>query len=278
MQSSQPTYNRTATHFGSYHSRNFSLPADVELQAVCWQPDGSGDLLYKDLYHTSAEGSLNMCPFDEAGGGFCTCSQVRDDATFRLPEYLNAVGTPTPTAWFYTWNETKPFNTMWVNLDDTPPYNLTNLDYSPVNANAQYTAGSFLQKVATEGPEKMMSSLSDAFDFTTLSVGSVNVTGNISTMLSHVSVQWWWLFFPATLNILAAFFLLMTMCTTRVNHLPLWKSSLMTAYYHGLEPVVQTSIDRSSTKISAIHLDAEKIKVRFRNVMRAEEIMFVSGK
>lgn len=123
----------------------------------------------------------------------------------------------------------------------------------------------------------MMSDLDDTFDSLTLNAGSVDVIGTASTMLSHVYVEWWWLFLPAMLNLLTAIFLFLTMWSTRVDQLPSWNTPLIAIDYHGLESAVQGDIDRPVARVSAMDHDAEKINVRLRNAARTEEIMFVKG-
>ncbi len=59
--------------------------------------------------------------------------------------------------------------------------------------------------------------------------------GTVYTEKSFVAVRWRWLALPAALNILGIVLLIVTAADTRRRRVPLWKSSVFAAIYHGLE-------------------------------------------
>jgi hypothetical protein len=61
------------------------------------------------------------------------------------------------------------------------------------------------------------------------------VYGNMTSLVVHVEVAWYWFILPATLNVVAILLLLATAVLSHRHQTRLWKSSTLALLYHGLD-------------------------------------------
>jgi hypothetical protein len=61
------------------------------------------------------------------------------------------------------------------------------------------------------------------------------ILGNMTTLVVHVDVAWYWFILPATLNVVAILLLLATAVLSHRRKTQLWKSSTLALLYHGFE-------------------------------------------
>ena len=104
------------------------------------------------------------------------------------------------------------------------------------------------------------------------------VFGKATMTQVFVSVSWPWIIYPALLVVVGTVFFVATIVVSKQNNLPLWKSSALASFYHGLER--DNDIDDDSKYLTASTMDkkAEVEDVRLepserngRLVMRQQE-------
>ncbi|CAI7605753.1 unnamed protein product [Penicillium discolor] len=83
-----------------------------------------------------------------------------------------------------------------------------------------------------------------AASFTKLGLDSS--TDTVSGTIQVNKVFWYWLILPAVLVILGAIFFIGTTTTNRKAKMPLWKSSALAPFYHGLEKLEENEFESSS--------------------------------
>ena len=113
------------------------------------------------------------------------------------------------------------------------------------------------------GPEMTMAHIADSLTKLALDMQSNStVSGSIVIMLSHVYVRWAWLLFPAILNIASVAYLLTTIWTTHKHNVPLWKTSLVAALFHGVQHDLEPIPASRSRTVSQIDHEARNMNVR----------------
>jgi hypothetical protein len=64
-----------------------------------------------------------------------------------------------------------------------------------------------------------------------------SVLGTARVTQAFVRVRWLWMILPAILVVAGTIFFTMTILATQKNHIPLWKSSALASYFHGVERI-----------------------------------------
>lgn len=82
------------------------------------------------------------------------------------------------------------------------------------------------------------------------------------TSETYVHVRWAWFAFPATLVLLAAFFLLGTILETSYREILVWKSSNLALLFHGRSLNLNSRSERPVSRLSAMTSRATDIKAK----------------
>ncbi|KAF7528202.1 hypothetical protein PCG10_001492 [Penicillium crustosum] len=90
-----------------------------------------------------------------------------------------------------------------------------------------------------------------------------SVDGTVQVTKVFVHVRWPWLILPGCLVVAGSIFLVVTIAVSSKNRAPLWKSSALVPYYHGLEGVDDDDHNEYRAS-SAMEKNAEKIDVRLQ--------------
>ncbi|CAI7569687.1 unnamed protein product [Penicillium bialowiezense] len=92
---------------------------------------------------------------------------------------------------------------------------------------------------------------------------SQSVDGTVQVTKVFVHVRWPWLILPGCLVVAGSIFLVITIAVSSKNRAPLWKSSALVPYYHGLQGVDDDDHNEYRAT-SAMEKNAEKNDVRLR--------------
>ncbi|PKY04905.1 hypothetical protein P168DRAFT_281264 [Aspergillus campestris IBT 28561] len=178
----------------------------------CWRP--------KDPYTTDAQPALNLtfCDWD--------MQKLQSQMSDVLP-VVNEIN--------WQWDSIEGWRT---DADITGVEGESDFERNGIELNAD--------RIVTIGFEEAMKRI--AASLTRLGLKSTNesVRGTVKTDEIFVSVQWPWLAFPASLVLLGTIFLVVTIVLSRKNHVPLWKSSTLPSFYHGLEKLGDDEYSTSS--------------------------------
>ena len=232
------------TVFGTKHYQNITYPFQKELiGTMCWQPNGRKSRNYTTFYSHN-NGANNTCVYDAQSLGFCACSNdLGLDSRLLIPV------TFTGDIWYDDLiNYDRNNKTKGIVTDRSPnvvdPLNNSNYTYT-IDA---YEMGSEVKIV-------------NAFDPFERDSGSTTVTGNVSTMETHVKVRWYWLILPMLLNLAAAV---------------MWRTSLVAAYFHGLDkdPEIEAAAGR---QVSQLDREAEKRNVRLEDEIGEMKMALMKG-
>ncbi|RHZ55393.1 hypothetical protein CDV55_105242 [Aspergillus turcosus] len=115
-------------------------------------------------------------------------------------------------------------------------------------------------RIVTIGFEEAMKRIAASLTRLGLKTTNDSFHGTVNTEEVFVSVQWPWLTFPASLVLVGTIFLVITIALNRKNHVPLWKSSALPPFYHGLEKLQNDEYATSSF----MEKNAESTKVRLQ--------------
>lgn len=117
-----------------------------------------------------------------------------------------------------------------------------------------------IDRIQNIGFASVMSDVAASFTKMGLEKSNDTDNGTIQTSKVFVSVQWYWSILPAFLVVLGAIFFIGTTATNRKAKMPLWKSSALAPFYHGLEEYEGNEFKTSSI----METTAEREDVRLR--------------
>ena len=91
-----------------------------------------------------------------------------------------------------------------------------------------------MQRVQATNLSHVASNVAASLTQLGLKLSNETITGNVTTVETYVRVSWAWLILPIALEVLAVFLLVVTIILTRIEKIPLWKSSILAVLYHGI--------------------------------------------
>ncbi|CAG7995224.1 unnamed protein product [Penicillium salamii] len=158
------------------------------------------------------------------------------------------------------------------------------LKYFPLEQNTQYTwnsndlgkeIGSYeilredssryafqLEQLNRNGFEKTVENIAASLTKFGLEGTNQSVDGTVQVTKVFVHVRWPWLILPGCLVVAGTIFLVVTIAVSSKNRAPLWKSSALVPYYHGLEEVDDDHNEYRAS--SAMDKNAEKMEVQLQ--------------
>lgn len=113
------------------------------------------------------------------------------------------------------------------------------------------------------GFEETMSNIAASLTRYGLKETNNSVNGTVHVTKGFVSVRWPWFIFPGILVFVGIIFLLMTISASKRSYAPLWKSSALAPYYHGIGDVDENEHHEYLTS-SAMDKDAETKYVQLK--------------
>lgn len=119
------------------------------------------------------------------------------------------------------------------------------------------------------GFEKMISNIAASYTQTGLEVSTDSVNGTVHSSKVFVSVQWYWLILPTLLMVTGSIFFAVTVLVNRRARIPLWKSSALAPFYHGLEKLGEGNF----VSTSAMGKTANGVEVHLRDTEDDERLM-----
>ncbi|CAG8305872.1 unnamed protein product [Penicillium salamii] len=129
------------------------------------------------------------------------------------------------------------------------------------NKSWDHYLGPVIDHIKEIGYTSLMSDVAASFTQMGLDNSNHTVNGTARTSQVFVSVQWYWVMLPACLVIVGIiFFIGTTILSRNTNNMPLWKSSALAPFYHGLEESESNEFQSSSIMETA----AEREDVRLR--------------
>ena len=128
------------------------------------------------------------------------------------------------------------------------------------NGDNDWTRMEFFQRV---GFEKIMENIAASLTKFGLQRTANTVNGKVTLTKAFVNVRWLWIIYPVALVVAAVVFLVVTVILNKRSNLPLWKSSALASYYHGLERLDDEVYDKYLTT-SAMEKKAEREEVRLQ--------------
>ncbi|KAJ5094581.1 hypothetical protein N7456_010442 [Penicillium angulare] len=145
------------------------------------------------------------------------------------------------------YQKTKPFafcdDQMWTlsNVRQYLPSSLAEVIWPfdiPVwdTETSDKTRMEYFQRV---GLQKTMENIAASLTKYGLEKSDYSVYGKSSVTKVFVTVRWLWMILPTILVVFGSIFLVMTIVLSKRSQLPLWKSSALASYYHGLERNVE---------------------------------------
>lgn len=132
--------------------------------------------------------------------------------------------------------------------------------WSDGNADEDGTAPT-IDRIENIGFPSVMSDIAASFTKLGLEKSNDTVNGTVQASKVFVSVQWPWLTLPAVLVVLGAIFFIGTTATNRKAKMPLWKSSALAPFYHGLEELEGNEFKSSSTMEATA--EGENVRLRY---------------
>lgn len=139
----------------------------------------------------------------------------------------------------------------WTDVEDS--YTSGNADDAP--------RMEYFQRV---GIEKVMDNIAASLTQFGLEKTTKKVSGRAKVTKVLVSVRWPWIILPAFLVVVAAVFLVATITVSKRSRVPLWKSTALAAYYHGLERLDDDDDHDEYLNTSTMEKDAEREDVRLQ--------------
>jgi hypothetical protein len=92
-----------------------------------------------------------------------------------------------------------------------------------------------LQQYVRVGFEKVIIRMADSLTKLGLETTNHSVIGTAHVPTAFVNVRWPWMILPGVLLVTGALFLVITILASKKSHAPLWKSSALAPYYHGVK-------------------------------------------
>ncbi|CAI7623031.1 unnamed protein product [Penicillium palitans] len=129
-----------------------------------------------------------------------------------------------------------------------------------------YGGGELIMKqLERAGLEKAIANIAAYLTKHGLEITNHTVNGTVHVTNVFVNVRWPWMILPGLLVLLGAIFLVATITVSKKSHIPLWKSSALAAYYHGLERFDDDNDDDDELKTaSTMEKKAGKGNVRLQ--------------
>lgn len=124
------------------------------------------------------------------------------------------------------------------------------------------------------GFEKTMSNIAASLTQYGLKKSNNSVNGAVHVTKVFVNVRWSWLILPGILLIVGTIFLVITIVAGKRYYAPLWKSSALAPYYHGIENNDENDHHELSTP-SAMDKDAETEYVQLKRSENNGRIMLL---
>ncbi|KAJ5937098.1 hypothetical protein N7466_003548 [Penicillium verhagenii] len=136
---------------------------------------------------------------------------------------------------------------------------------------------SFIDRIDNLGFEKIMSNVAASLTKLQLVYTKETFSGTAHSSEVFVEVKWEWMILPGLLVLTGSLFFIATMVVNRKSRMPLWKSSALASFYHGLEE----QEDGSLSTVISMEAQAEESKVRLmgsdgygRLVLRRKSLRF----
>lgn len=129
-----------------------------------------------------------------------------------------------------------------------------------------YGGGELIMKqLERVGLEKAIANIAASLTKHGLEITNHSVNGTVHVTNVFVNVRWPWMILPGLLVLLGVIFLVVTITVSKKSHIPLWKSSALAAYYHGLEKLEDGDNDHDELKTaSTMEKKAEEENVRLQ--------------
>ncbi|KAK5788715.1 hypothetical protein VI817_009673 [Penicillium citrinum] len=231
VQNGNPSIETLATDFGRLYVNETHLVDDNEGYSLCWEPGSSNNI------NTNS---------NESNFGFC-------DPKMRLlagkgSKYFPQGGGGAWLLKYHVWHkEPRDADEFY----DTEIYNPA------------------LDRIESTGFEETMANIAASLNKLSLTYSSHRINGTVHTSEVFVDVQWPWISLPALLVVVGTVFSLVTMYVSQRSQLPLWKSSALAPFYHGLEWV-----EKEEYKMGAgMEKQAERVKVGLRHSEGHDRLM-----
>ncbi|KAJ6127651.1 hypothetical protein N7523_003263 [Penicillium sp. IBT 18751x] len=114
-----------------------------------------------------------------------------------------------------------------------------------------------LQQYVRVGFERVITRMADSLTKLGLETTNHSVIGTSYVPTAFVSVRWPWVILPGILLVTGALFLVITMVISKKSRAPLWKSSALAPYYHGVEGYDDENDDELLLTASAMERKSE---------------------
>ena len=131
-----------------------------------------------------------------------------------------------------------------------------------------------LDRIESTGFEGPMDNMAASLNKLGLTHSSHKISGTVHTSEVFVSVQWPWISLPALLVVIGTVFSLATMYVSQRSQLPLWKSSALAPFYHGLE-WVEKGVYKAG---GGMEKQAERVKVGLKYSEGYDRLMLCEEK
>lgn len=233
--------------FGTMY-KNYSKPtfsaADIGVEdfdkELCWMPGPPA----ADGYQWTREFAFcddNMRQLANSGQKFFPSGQEPanrvswewNDRTWKLQdEFL----TTKPSA-----------NTIWLNEASNP----------------------LINRITIAGFNRTMANMAASLTKLGLEKTNGTVDGTVYVTKAFVSVRWPWIILPGLLVAIGAIFLVVTIAVTKTSSMPLWKSSALVPYYHGIERLGGNEDD--ANEYPTVSTMEKKAEEEYIQLQRSEE-------
>lgn len=122
-----------------------------------------------------------------------------------------------------------------LNLEWDFDHVLDTWSLAPTNDEEIPNSNPILQQYVRVGFEEVVTRMADSLTKLGLETTNHSVIGTGYIPAAFVAVRWPWIILPVILLVTGALFLMVTMVISKKSHAPLWKSSALAPYYHGVE-------------------------------------------
>ena len=126
-----------------------------------------------------------------------------------------------------------------------------------------------MKRIEDIGFEKMISNIAASFTQTGLEISNDTFSGTVHASKVFVSVQWYRLILPTLLMVTGTSFFAVTVLVNKRAKIPLWKSSALAPFYHGLEKVGEGHF----VSTSAMEKTAKGVELQLRDAEDDERLM-----
>jgi hypothetical protein len=248
------------------------LDGNSSWSQLCWMPDDTLSTSVKYQY-SDVHSDLRLCPYDPHTFAFCSCQSMQyfDWRTFPLI-FDGIAGNFTDDSASLSFTQSA----------DGWTFNTTEYEANWQVANgfyADHKAIRYGHSTSTEynhlydiGFENFTANLAKTLTNSLRNDSWADVIGSTISMLPQVEVRWFWLALPALLNFVSAVFLALTIWMTRRHKIPLWKTSLVASFFHGLEPELQS--EAVDTRVSRMNQESMLLNVQLKQSQVPGKMMF----